>query len=402
MTDPFTTLPASIRATQDIWTNEDDGQLYPAAAMRLWDHHLHTSGLLPRAFVGGGIYEHDWQCTYTSISCFPHEALIELILEDGTHTATHVWVDRVGPSTLYLSQMVTLYDEVLATGVRTFTRKVKGMAVPFNEEERHHFEQMCAADKVILDYQLTVAEKYPGDQDSSPPTPPPPASKTHWVSPTKSHVSSRGKSPTNASCKSSESGKENEDVNTSSDTSLGQTRRSVGSPSVNSPSSQASRTPLKKKVIDQKNPKKRKMTLSSTLCLESFGTFIPQFHGSFLLAARVGPQHVDSITSRGGGGGAKIADAAWLADVAFQALCSAELMEDPSKGGAAVGAAASSRRLGQHTHMAVSYRSVAMVGNEVRCFLHGDRIIMIRSSIPAMGERKGNQTVVLIAKAGPA
>ena len=134
------------------------------------------------------------------------------------------------------------------------------------------------------------------------------------------------------------------------------------------------------------------MTLSSTLCLESFGTFLPQFHGSFLLAVRVGPQHLDSITNRGSVG--KIADAAWLADVAFQALYSAELLEGPVS---AAGPTPSSC----HTHMAVSYRSVAMLGNELRCFLHGDRVIMIRSSLPAMGERKGNQTVVLIAKAGP-
>jgi hypothetical protein len=139
------------------------------------------------------------------------------------------------------------------------------------------------------------------------------------------------------------------------------------------------------------------MTLSSTLCLESFGTFLPQFHGSFLLAVRVGPQHLDSITNRGGVG--KIADAAWLADVAFQALYSAELLEGPAS--AAAAAAAGGPTPSCHTHMAVSYRSVAMLGNELRCFLHGDRVIMIRSSIPAMGERKGNQTVVLIAKAGP-
>ena len=382
MTYPFTTLPASIRATQDIWTDEDNGQLYPAAAMRLWDHHLHTSGLLPRAFVGGEIYEHDWHCTYTSISCFPHEALIELILEDGSNTETHVWVDRVGPSTLYLSQMVTLYDEVLATSVRTFTRKIKGVPVPFNEEERYHFETKCAATQSILDFQVTVAEKYPGDED-------PP-------SPSKSNVSSRGKAyPMNISDESSEPEKENEDVNnTSADTSVGQ---ATSSPRYGSPSSRVRGTPLRKRIIDQKHPKRRKMTLSSTLCLESFGTFLPQFHGSFLLAIRVGPQHLDSITNRGSVG--KIADAAWLADVAFQALYSAELLEGPAS--AAAAAAGGPTPTCCHTHMAVSYRSVAMLGNELRCFLHGDRVIMIRSSIPAMGERKGNQTVVLIAKAGP-
>jgi hypothetical protein len=377
MTAPLRTLPATVRATQDIWTEEDTGQLFPTAAMRLWDHHLHTGGLLPRAFVGG-IYEHDWVCTYHSIACFPHEALIELILEDGSNAESHVWVERVGPSTLYLSQMLTLYDEVLATSVRMLSRKAKGVPVPFTEVERYHFENECAADQMILDLKVKIAEKFPGDDDESARRPTEASGNSQAHFPAWNSVSlTDGKESSN------ELEKENNEANSSSEL-----RREA--PSIKGSTGLDPRSPRGsplKKIINQKNPKKRKMTLANTLSLESFGTLIPQYHGSFLLAVRVGPQHLDTITHSNRGG--KFADTAWLADVAFQALCSAELIDVPSS------------EPGHHTNMAICYRSVAMLGNELRCILHSDRVIMIRSAIPALGEQKGNQTVVLIAKAGP-
>lgn len=362
MASPSRSLSTTIRATQDVWTEGDAGLLFSTAAMRLWDHHLHTSNILPRAFVGG-IYEHDWLCTYQSVTCFPQEALIELILEDGSNAESHVWVNRVGESTLYLSQMVTLYDQVLATGVRVLTRKSGDLNVPFTDVERYHFEQECASDQIILDFQLRVAEKYPGDQ-------------LH-PSPTASELKEHGtKTPEIM----------NDDVNFSVEYDADE------APSNKKENSSAHSSPAKQslvgnKIIDRKNTKRRKMTLSNTLSLQSFGTFIPRYHGMFLLAVRVGPQHLDYVTTNTKIG--KFADVTWLADVAFQALCSAELIDKPSN------------KAGQYTNMAVRYRSVAMLGNELRCSLHGDRVIMIRSTMPELGETVGNHRVVLIAKAGP-
>lgn len=407
-------LPATIRATTDIWCQRDDQghmtyQLFPAAALQLWDHHWHTSGLIPRFFSEDTsvIYEQDWSLTYQSITCYPQEGLMELTLEDGSSAQTHLWVDRTGPSTLYVSHMITLYDEVLATAVRVWTRRGSKaelpvpLSTPFTDQERDYFETEWAPDQTIWDFQLRLAERLlPGEQEQE-----------------------EGKVKEHQSTIIYQN-EENEDENNDNDNvEIGNeihhktldieenhrddalkidevsTTSSVTGPSATmSPSSMNnyhktdhhdSNGTTGGSRSSSSIPSKRKMTLSSTLSLESFGTFLPQLHGMFILAVRVGPQHLDFVS----GGDGQWASTTWLADVAFQALVAAELVvESP-------GRQRPSQQ--QSISVAIRYRSVAFQGNELCCSLHGDRVFMIRSALPERGEKDGNQVVVLVAKAEP-
>mmetsp|Transcript_106221 Transcript_106221/g.307434 ORF Transcript_106221/g.307434 Transcript_106221/m.307434 type:complete len:389 (-) Transcript_106221:101-1267(-) len=361
---PVKSCPATIRVTQDIWCRGDVGQLFPSAAMRLWDHHLHTSGMLPRSYTTDGrIYQEDWVCTYQNVTCFPQEALLELAMEDGPEQAhTHIWVDRIGVSTLYLSQMVTLYDEVLATSVRVLSRRALSSSanmshriVPFLETEQEYFLKECAPDQIILDFLVRLAEKYPEENEGI-----------------EEEIPTFGQSP-----KKEANGSPSRNSTTSSLSS-------------NSPDSHRSAKTNHDHNSPVKAKRRRKLTTSSTLSLESFGSFLPRLSGSFLLAVRVGPQNIDYVMS-GANEGRRRADSAWLAEVAGQALVEADLLPAPSK----------LEGKSPYSSMAICFRSVALLGNELRCSLHGDRVCMIRSAITTLGEREGDEIVVLIAKAGP-
>lgn len=97
-----------------------------------------------------------------------------------------------------------------------------------------------------------------------------------------------------------------------------------------------------------------------------------------------------------------MASTTWLAEVAFQALIAAELVEPPVgivSGGTVTTTATTAATMS--CSMAIRYRSFAKLGNELRCSLHGDRVFMIRSALAELGEIEGNQIVVLVAKARP-
>ncbi len=376
---PAKSRSATIRATPDIWCQRDDQgqvtyQLFPSAALQLWDHHLHTSGLIPRFFSDDTsvIYEHDWTLTYQSITCFPQEGLMELMLEeDGSSAQTHLWVDRVGASTLYMSHLITLYDEVLATAVRVWTRRVplERTLMPFSEDEREYFENECAPDQTILDYQVRLAERFPEEGENK--------LTNHCQD---DSTTMNGDSEPTTDDNEATTGNTSDTLK-SDDVSIGST--SATSPSPITPS--LAKTSLRDTKMSTPTKRKMTMTLSSTLSLVSFGTFLPLLHGMFLLAVRVGPQHLDFV--RGGDG--KWASTTWLADLAFQALVAAELVEPPI------------HNVSSSTSVAIRYQSVAILGNELRCSLHGDRISVIRSGLPALGEKESAQIVVLVAKAEP-
>lgn len=422
-TVPVKSLVATIRATQDIWCRrrDDDGTiisqvLFPSAALQLWDHHLHTSGLIPRVFSVSNqtpvIYEQDWACSYESVTCFPQEGLIELTVEDGGSAQSHVWVDRVGASTLYLGQLITLYDQVLATAVRVLSRKLpttswseqlhpagyhQPVAAPFTDLERDYYEANCAADDIFFDYQGQLLEKYreedegdavatmdadtkgDGDRETKDDTSENGAGEKDTEMENGEHESheNSGKDDRSISTDKGEDTDENDDQNTSRLESEG-SGTDVASPAMPNKST---------KRPTAGSSKKRKLTLSSTLSLETFGTFLPRLHGKHLMTVQVGPQHLDSVS----GGDGRFADTTWLAEVAFQALALAAqqlLIQPPCESTKSAGSCS----------LAVRHRSVAMLGNELHCSLHGDRLCMVRSAMTELGEIEGNEIVVLVAK----
>ena len=406
-TIPVKSLATTIRVS-DIWCRRRDQDgivtsqiLFPSAALQLWDHHLHVSGLIsPRRVFSSFsfqttpvIYEQDWVCSYESVTCFPQEGLMELTVEDAGSAQSHVWVDRLGASTIYLGQLITLYDQVLATAVRILTRKEptattpspafqRPVSVPFTDSEREYFETSCAADDIFFDYQSQVLEKYGGEEGQGKAAADA-AAAAGGDGPKIDHLPPRSEvdSPLNKQDAKTfeDNGKDNSDIN----------GLTVSTPLMLSPSSPSNSVKQLRTAI-----KKRKLTLSSTLSLETFGTFLPMLRGKHLMTVTVGPRHLDYVK----GGDGRFADTTWLADIAFQALVSAQplvLLQSSAFPHSPATAAVA----GGSCSLAVRYRSVAMLGNALHCILHGDRLYIVRAALVELGEMPGNEIVVLVAKA---
>jgi hypothetical protein len=94
-----------------------------SAALRILDHHLHTTGLLPRPSASEGV---DIYCVGQAVTTFPHHSvLLDELHNPRNHAATksHVWVARAGQgSSITFGGAVTLNDLVLTTCSRVFVR----------------------------------------------------------------------------------------------------------------------------------------------------------------------------------------------------------------------------------------------------------------------------------------
>lgn len=286
------TLGTTIRSTQDIWFTKDPSsgetllRLFPGAALHLVDHHLHASGILPRVFrpeAPQRIYEHDWFCVSQAVTCYPYEGLLELAVEDYDSTEslanTHIWVTKVGNSSLHLGQMITMDDQVLAAARRVFVRRQGDASAPFSEVEKYHFENECCAD----DYILGLEESLLRANEARAAPPPPPS------------LSSDG-------------------------------------------------SPLPR--------------------LETFGTFLPKLEGKPILKTMIGPHHTNFGNH---------ADHACLAEVALQALDLGTASRKPVVTLSSPPAASS-----HHTSIAINYISEAYLGQELNCYLHDDRVFVVR------------------------
>jgi len=132
----------TLRCTGDVWCERRS--LYPHVALQLADHHLHASGIIPRALTEGGrLYEHDWACVSQSSRCFRVDGLLSRSLSRGVTSTTYV--EKVGGSSLQLANSICLDGEghdgggpdLLSTTRRVFCRLgLSGGPAPFHDEER--------------------------------------------------------------------------------------------------------------------------------------------------------------------------------------------------------------------------------------------------------------------------
>ena len=110
-----------------------------SAALRLLDHHLHTTGLLPRPSQSVGV---DIYCVGQAVTTFPHgSVLLDELHDPANHTAakSHIWVAKAGQgSSVTFGGAITLNERVLATCSRVFVRidLETGRPMKITEEER--------------------------------------------------------------------------------------------------------------------------------------------------------------------------------------------------------------------------------------------------------------------------
>lgn len=148
------TLRMTLRCTGDVWCERRS--LHPHVALRLADHHLHASGIIPRIDASGGgedgsrLYEHDWACVSQSSRVFRVDGLLSGSLARGVTSTTYV--ERVGGSSLHLANSIRLDDDegggggpdLLSTSRRVFCRRGPGGdgPAPFDDDERERLSRL--------------------------------------------------------------------------------------------------------------------------------------------------------------------------------------------------------------------------------------------------------------------
>jgi hypothetical protein len=152
--------------SSDIWFREGGKQqLYPASALRIVDHHLHTSGIIEHAPPNGDarrLYEHDWFCVSQAVTCFNVDGLMRKSLSE-LNSHSFIFVMGVGTSSVHFGNIITLDDQVLATTRRIFSRKsVKtGKSAPFSIVERQRFMESQPPDIISLgQYAMPQVERF--------------------------------------------------------------------------------------------------------------------------------------------------------------------------------------------------------------------------------------------------
>ena len=137
-----TTLQTTIRMTGDILQRHDGKQqILPSIALRIADHHLHASGIIPHTnndSADDRLYKHDWFCVSQAVDCYSVERLVQKSMDNALSS---LFVMKVGSSSIQFGNTLTMKDELLATTIRVFCRKDTStdMLDPFNKEERDSF-----------------------------------------------------------------------------------------------------------------------------------------------------------------------------------------------------------------------------------------------------------------------
>eukprot|EP00563_Minutocellus_polymorphus_P006258 CAMPEP_0181045778 /NCGR_PEP_ID=MMETSP1070-20121207/13994_1 /TAXON_ID=265543 /ORGANISM="Minutocellus polymorphus, Strain NH13" /LENGTH=289 /DNA_ID=CAMNT_0023124339 /DNA_START=143 /DNA_END=1010 /DNA_ORIENTATION=- len=135
---PLLEAPATVRISSDLVIG--CSSIRHSAALRILDHHLHTTGLLPRPSAGdAGV---DIYCVGQAVTAFPQNSLLLDELHKSSNNAaakSHVWVARAGQgSSIIFGGAITLNELVLTTCSRVFVRVdlESGRPMRVTEEER--------------------------------------------------------------------------------------------------------------------------------------------------------------------------------------------------------------------------------------------------------------------------
>ncbi|KAL7525318.1 hypothetical protein ACHAWF_001308 [Thalassiosira exigua] len=130
--------PATVRISSDLAMG--CSSIRHSAALRVLDHHLHTTGLLPRPSMSAGV---DIYCVGQAVTTFPQQdsLLLDELHHPSNHSAakSHLWVACAGRgSSITFGGSITLNELVLATCSRVFVRidLETGRPMKITEEER--------------------------------------------------------------------------------------------------------------------------------------------------------------------------------------------------------------------------------------------------------------------------
>ena len=165
---PHSTLAATLRITSDICGTRNI--VHPSSALRLIDHHLQASGIIPAQedFLKERIidrpYAHDWYCVGQSVTCFPMKHIFHRSFQMNQDVHSHTWVlPNIGKSSIRFASVITMGSTPpLITACRVFARRdvVSGGPAPFTEEERERFLQHYSMDNATAGKQWTL-ESHP-------------------------------------------------------------------------------------------------------------------------------------------------------------------------------------------------------------------------------------------------
>jgi len=150
-----TTLHTTIRMTGDILQRHDGKQqILPSIALRIADHHLHASGIIPHKNDSNNdrLYKDDWFCVSQGVDCYPIDRLVQKSMDNALSS---LFVMKVGSSSIQFGNALTMKDELLASTIRVFCRKDTStdMLDPFSKEERDRFlkfQQPTASNDIVM------------------------------------------------------------------------------------------------------------------------------------------------------------------------------------------------------------------------------------------------------------
>jgi hypothetical protein len=161
---PHSTLAATLRITSDICGTRNI--VHPSSALRLIDHHLQASGIIPaqegfRKETIDRPYAHDWLCVGQAVTCFPMKHIFRQSFQMHQDVHSHTWVlPTIGKSSIRFASVITMGSDVpLVTACRVFARRdvASGGPASFTEEERIRFLQHYSVDDATAAKRWTLA-----------------------------------------------------------------------------------------------------------------------------------------------------------------------------------------------------------------------------------------------------
>jgi hypothetical protein len=164
---PHSTLAATLRITSDICGTRNI--VHPSSALRLIDHHLQASGIIPaqEGFLKEKIdrpYAHDWYCVGQVVTCFPMKQIFHRAFQMHQDVNSHTWVlpTKIGKSSIHFASVITMgcSSTPLVTACRVFARRSvvsSGAPAPFTEAERERFLQRYSVDDANAAKNWTLA-----------------------------------------------------------------------------------------------------------------------------------------------------------------------------------------------------------------------------------------------------